>query len=450
MIRGFRFIALLVSTILAVTYASASWALPSRETPGTYRRMVLSSPGVSRGGIIASPGRAMSHRDAAEKQKRRKKDSYRAAMLYAANPSSAPVSFNPSTPYTGDECRAKHQYGGFDYKDRFSYCFIQYPQLDYQVCDRRSCRGVGFETFRLTEVGVGTDGSQTLKTWISLDTFIQHGETFPQDTMQLNAICGWIQAECKSNMPLGISQSIATWRSQSNRWIEFSYTFLAGATDWTTGDSWDKRDRQHFHESQLGIANPNTGQEIHYDPISFRCDGAAYVKTGCIFDKVAAVWVVDKAKYPAIAAHIKLAQDQPGTGSLPKSPGVVIPGGKSSNIPLTRNYWSTIARYKADRKPPSASLEDQSRKKSIKMCITLFSTPGHPYTKGPNGEAYDCDEYPFASTYEGSATTGRGTKLWYSVQALPASQNRGAGASWSVWLKRNHILDRDPFWVEVP
>ncbi|QNE20102.1 hypothetical protein F1D05_22030 [Kribbella qitaiheensis] len=55
-----------------------------------------------------------------------------------------------------------------------------------------------------------------------------------------------------------------------------------------------------------------------------------------------------------------------------------------------------------------------------------------------------CDEYPFASTYQGSFNEPEND---YSVEAVDASQNSSEGAQRGNWYVDDRILEDDPFYV---
>jgi len=59
-----------------------------------------------------------------------------------------------------------------------------------------------------------------------------------------------------------------------------------------------------------------------------------------------------------------------------------------------------------------------------------------------------CDEYPFQSTYQGSAMGGAGTSH-FSVQVIPTDQNRAGGAELNDFYNAQRILDQDKFYVDV-
>lgn len=55
-----------------------------------------------------------------------------------------------------------------------------------------------------------------------------------------------------------------------------------------------------------------------------------------------------------------------------------------------------------------------------------------------------CDEYPFASTYEGGTTlaAGQRTITWVKVQ-----ENKSQGGRITAWRGQMHVMDHDPFYV---
>ena len=56
-----------------------------------------------------------------------------------------------------------------------------------------------------------------------------------------------------------------------------------------------------------------------------------------------------------------------------------------------------------------------------------------------------CDEFPFASTYEGSARwryDGAQYRNWYSVQWVNTAQNLEAGRELAAWYRNQRILDK--------
>ncbi|WP_377273710.1 NucA/NucB deoxyribonuclease domain-containing protein [Peterkaempfera sp. SMS 1(5)a] len=71
---------------------------------------------------------------------------------------------------------------------------------------------------------------------------------------------------------------------------------------------------------------------------------------------------------------------------------------------------------------------------------------GRSNTGDPQNPGDTCDEYPFASTYEGGVPVRNGENMWAWV---PGDENQGQ--SWRInnFYTANRILDTDPFWVKV-
>ncbi|MGD9486063.1 NucA/NucB deoxyribonuclease domain-containing protein [Streptomyces sp. TRM70308] len=90
---------------------------------------------------------------------------------------------------------------------------------------------------------------------------------------------------------------------------------------------------------------------------------------------------------------------------------------------------------------------DQNRAKAVAQCKRHF---GENYTAGGK----ECDEYPFASTYQGAAEADHdpdAKKFNYSVKPVPAAQNKAAGDLLRGFYAKNRVLDgyEDGFWVQI-
>ncbi|MFI6639088.1 NucA/NucB deoxyribonuclease domain-containing protein [Streptomyces sp. NPDC050504] len=55
-----------------------------------------------------------------------------------------------------------------------------------------------------------------------------------------------------------------------------------------------------------------------------------------------------------------------------------------------------------------------------------------------------CDEYPFASTYEGGTTLAAGQR---SITWVKTQENKSQGGRITAWRGQMHVMDRDPFYV---
>ncbi|WP_078601184.1 NucA/NucB deoxyribonuclease domain-containing protein [Streptomyces violens] len=81
--------------------------------------------------------------------------------------------------------------------------------------------------------------------------------------------------------------------------------------------------------------------------------------------------------------------------------------------------------------------QEANRKKSIKECEKVWGKY--------DGTGLQCDEYPFASTKEGS---NKGDDR-YSVRLIDGDDNEAGGRSLNALYIGNRMLDGDPFYVKV-
>ncbi|NUK52298.1 hypothetical protein HRW14_18845 [Streptomyces lunaelactis] len=94
-----------------------------------------------------------------------------------------------------------------------------------------------------------------------------------------------------------------------------------------------------------------------------------------------------------------------------------------------------------------AQRRKDNRAKALSNCRRYF---GPDYTQGGK----DCDEYPFATTYEGAAQADHdphAEKLNFSVLPVDSTQNQNAGRMLGQFLTRNRIIDgpEDGFLVKI-
>lgn len=74
---------------------------------------------------------------------------------------------------------------------------------------------------------------------------------------------------------------------------------------------------------------------------------------------------------------------------------------------------------------------------------------GANYTQRPDGLRNDCDEYPFAATYQNANYDTVGTAATWAVKPVYLSHNRSAGSILGIWFNDDHLLDGDPFFVRI-
>lgn len=90
-------------------------------------------------------------------------------------------------------------------------------------------------------------------------------------------------------------------------------------------------------------------------------------------------------------------------------------------------------------------LQDENRDSSGPVCLDVW---GEEYSR----PKYNCDEYPFASTYEGAYTsTNEGKNPWHgSSRPIAAADNQKSGGYLNYEFYTVHrVLDGDPFVVRM-
>lgn len=156
-----------------------------------------------------------------------------------------------------------------------------------------------------------------------------------------------------------------------------------------------------------------------------RCDSIVSTQVGCVFPEAGIVLDLYSNLYPDIAYHVNAAQNS----------GLV-----GRDIPLHRLM--------------NKDKEAENRHTACRIRPPLD---------------YSCDEYPFASTYEGAATWGGGEgagrtfdncqrpdlptgvtgAVGWSGCMVPKSDNDYQGGDLSEFYWRNHVIDMDDFYVET-
>jgi hypothetical protein len=184
------------------------------------------------------------------------------------------------------------------------------------------------------------------------------------------------------------------------------------------------------------IKNPTTVNQqtprVFQSPPAHRCDDAlgAGTPVGCAFPTVRPILEVPRTRYPMYARHIELAINH-GVPSV-----------------LTRTT--------------SGALNAANR---ARACPSSYPRPA----------GYECDEYPFASTYNGAASQPYGRTFliidlnggngfncrvplprrqagdWqgYSVCMIPATENRDGGTDLASFYITYRVIDNDQFIVRV-
>lgn len=227
----------------------------------------------------------------------------------------------------------------------------------------------------------------------------------------------------------------------------------------------------------LNLVGLNGYQEALAPPKqSIRCDSAAYVgyAQGCIFDHETPSIALKESSYPNAYSHISLAYSNPdatrpkptdhanawptNVPEIRKDTPKIIPGFTKGKV-IHRLY-----QYPEER-AQDGNRNARNRSRSQSACRWSYFPTWTPIGSLPWVSAgNECDEFPFASTYEGSwvwwqenlpndAGDYRPRGVNYSVKPIPAAENNawGGPAQGGIlyYYAYDRLLDGDAFFLRL-
>jgi hypothetical protein len=172
-------------------------------------------------------------------------------------------------------------------------------------------------------------------------------------------------------------------------------------------------------------------QTVRYDSAKYMfAFPNQYFWQGAVFSKATPIFnvPVTKPEFSMLAEagqHWKFAMDH-SDQTKPQMVGKKIPGAVGDST-LTRMYTK---RHQDEY--------NRNRNKTRRTCDREFGDEDRT--------GKQCDEYPFASTWEGSATNGLDN---FSVRMISTESNGAAGTWLGAWYAYDRILDGDTFNVQV-
>lgn len=242
----------------------------------------------------------------------------------------------------------------------------------------------------------------------------------------------------------GSSRSIADWQSNPvDAWSLLPQGEDAADPNAPAEVNAEKRTLYNIAHYFYTYAGPGPRDNYNQTPVytlPFRCDitrsgSPSYARTSdCIFHGVTPSLGLQISD-PNVTESAQFIYDAQNNITLtyPGIPGKYVPGHQGKTDPITRLYY--------DQK-----LRDANRRTSVASCVAKW---GANYTTRPDGQTNDCDEYPFASTYQGSFTVTDNMLRSYAVRPVLSRHNRQVGSRLSTFLAENHVLDGDPYYVTV-
>jgi hypothetical protein len=165
----------------------------------------------------------------------------------------------------------------------------------------------------------------------------------------------------------------------------------------------------------INVAVPHDPETVGTD-VDFRsrCDSeltSTPREGGCVFDEVTPVLSLDRnaAKYQKHAEFVEQAQDS------------------------TPDHYGAQGRGEPLNRLVDEEEIDDNRTESCRGFTKQFPDDS-------------CDEYPYASTYQGAAKIGRDRT---AVGHVPETQNEAGGRVLNSFYVANRVLNADKFWVQV-
>ncbi|WP_328934943.1 MULTISPECIES: NucA/NucB deoxyribonuclease domain-containing protein [unclassified Streptomyces] len=404
-------------------------ALQARRTVRTPQTSVLTGPPGMQKDAVSAPGAGHVVAGPA------------ATQADAVSPKTTTV---PPRTLTLDECKAQTATGDAGtlwLKSRFAVC--QSLFLDWEwIVDGEP---VGFT--QVTATGIGTvpsSSSRELYLNYYLSDFVSIGTNDFQDL--LLGVSGEVEtfpstATLSEGGLLPDPQTIANWEADPSWMVSFNAPVGQG---YAPDDGvWSLYNVDFPFEPAPGwIADSVTAGQ--FASFGLRWDNAPYLPNYKAADPVNSggaefSYLVAPLQYStaagaperAAAQHIQQAFTSPQT-TYPANPAKDVPG-DSADQPLHRLYYDT-ARREANRNAAGDVCEADDPN---------YGTAG-----------LDCDEFPFATTYEGAAQHAYDATAPadnFSAKMIDSAENQAGGSQLGVYYGYNRIIDGndDAFYLEI-
>ncbi|MEQ4726145.1 LamG-like jellyroll fold domain-containing protein [Nonomuraea sp. B19D2] len=295
---------------------------------------------------------------------------------------------------------------------------------------------VGHDNLNTAARGEPGIHSRQIKAWIKVDQFYPGG--FENAGGRPFSVHLNNTSSCTSDKPQGLSDTVADWIQGPDRVIILT----------SPAASFPGPEHRGFCGIIPSVYYPETEPPakrvgmLDNERLEFRCDSSPDIKNytgGCVVWSSRPVWHLDgnQEATKQTAAHIwKALYDQQNTDT--KYPGQTkkIPGRINLLDRGCKSQVGCLTRSAEDRKQ-RGTIPFNNYQASKRECKKL-KTP-------PNVTKRSCDEFPFASTHQGTAYAG----INYSVAIVECTDNTTAGALLGAWYHRERILEKDPFWVDT-
>ncbi|MFD7639590.1 NucA/NucB deoxyribonuclease domain-containing protein [Kitasatospora sp. NPDC059795] len=326
-------------------------------------------------------------------------------------------------------CRAIPDAGIREGKITSRYDFCRYQTISSTAINTNG-QVIGTISFLQTEVTTGSNGTRDVVSSVEISNIRYSGVYTAASEIQIYKLAGTGANDPECAVSGGTNPYTATAAQlQGNGFFGMNVTSPP-----TVGDGDDKIkvcNIQWFYKIFFPAGTtPTPWLSGGFSTVRF--DSASYLpsKQGVVFSELTPTMTMSMsdARVKGVAQHINQAFTDPGS-TLPV---------KSDNspkvIPGSAQQGSTLSRLYSKANPVAAQAFADNRSAVSTACTPL-----------PHAPLEQCDEFPFASTWEG-AGVGNGN---FSVKYVSATENSNAGYDLGNFYGSQRVLHNDKFKVLI-
>ncbi|GAA2123297.1 hypothetical protein GCM10009759_74280 [Kitasatospora saccharophila] len=326
-------------------------------------------------------------------------------------------------------CRANPDAGAREGKIVSRYDFCRYQTI-YSIAVSSSGQTLGTISFLQTEVTTGFNGAREVLSSVEITDIRYSGVYTAASQIQTYRLAGTGANDSECAVSGGSNPYTATAAQlQGNGFLGMNITSPP-----TVGDGDDKIkvcNIQWFYKIFFPAGTyPAPWLSGGFSTVRF--DSASYLpsKQGVVFSELTPTMTMSMSdmRVKGVAQHINQAFTDPGS-TLP-----VKPDNSLKVIPGNAQQGSTLSRLYPGANPVADQAYRDNRSVVNSACASL-----------PHGPDEECDEFPFAATWEG-AGVGKGN---FSVKYIDKTENSNGGFALANFYASQRILHNDKFSVLI-
>ncbi len=321
--------------------------------------------------------------------------------------------------------------------DRQDFCRHGYAE----ATAFRNGFSLGTLSYRETHIGTAVNGGRETLIGVKLDDFQPKGIWSKNSIVEI-ALATKSEQDANPDTPTACKAidainpfggSVSQWKSKSEIGWSIVSDSAFGIGDEKLVDCHWQVEHRAFVASPL--YNGGWSGKMARPAQDIRFDSASYIpqREGAVSSRAVPYLEYSRTdpRVKGVAEHIYSAFTDPSSTLPVKTDGTpkVIPGNMSGNPP------SLITRLYPGANPIAQQAYDDNRAVVRSVCATIQSNPGE-----------ECDEFPFASTWEGAAMNDQKN---FSVRYVNATENGNAGTDLASWYGSSRILHNDKFGVDI-